>query len=58
MKSGDLFKVSEIREGIEKSLDLYHAKGYADASPQPATSINESQHLVNVTLRFTEGKRS
>lgn len=58
MKSGDLFKVSEIREGIEKSLDLYHAKGYADASPQPATSINEGQHLVNVTLRFTEGKRS
>ncbi len=58
LKTGDLFKVSEIRAGIEKSMDLYHAKGYADVSPQPATSINEAQHLVNVMLRFNEGKRS
>lgn len=58
IKTGDLFKVSEIRAGIGKCLDLYHAKGYADASPQPATTLNEAQHLVNVTLRFTEGKRS
>lgn len=58
MKTGDLFKVSEIRAGMEKSMDLYHAKGDADASPQPATRVNEAQHLVNVTLRFTEGKRS
>ncbi|MGB7726532.1 MAG: TIGR03435 family protein, partial [Candidatus Acidiferrum sp.] len=43
MKTGDLFKVNEIRAGIEKSMDLYHAKGYADASPQPATTINEAQ---------------
>ena len=58
MKTGDLFKVSEIRAGIEKSMELYHGKGYADASPQPATTVNEAQHLINVKLRFTEGKRS
>jgi uncharacterized protein (TIGR03435 family) len=55
LKSGDLFKVSEIRLGMEKSMGLYHSKGYAEASVQPATSINEVQHLINFTLLVTEG---
>jgi hypothetical protein len=58
LRSGDLFKVSEIRSGMEKAMALYHTQGFADANIQPATSIDESHQLINLTLRVTEGPHS
>jgi beta-lactamase regulating signal transducer with metallopeptidase domain len=55
LHTGDLFSVSRIREGMEKSLGLYHANGFADANVVPETDINETTHVVNLILRVTEG---
>jgi beta-lactamase regulating signal transducer with metallopeptidase domain len=54
IRSGELFNPSEIRSGLEKVQRLYAAKGYGETFPEPATSIDDEQKLINLTIRITE----
>jgi hypothetical protein len=55
IRNGDLFKVSELRAGLERVKRSYDAKGYGDAKEEPEITIDDAHHLINVTLRITEG---
>jgi len=55
LRNGDLFKVSELRAGLERVKRSYDAKGYGDAKEEPEITIDDAHHLINVTLRITEG---
>ncbi len=55
---GDLFKVSEVRAGLVKMLNLYGAKGYEAAKVEPDINIDDTRHLINLTIRVTEGVRT
>jgi beta-lactamase regulating signal transducer with metallopeptidase domain len=55
LRNGDLFKVSELRAGLERVKRSYDAKGYGDAKEEPDITIDDAHHLINVTLRITEG---
>jgi hypothetical protein len=54
-RNGDLFNVSEFRAGLERVKRSYEAEGYGDAKVEPDIAIDEIHHLINVTLRITEG---
>jgi beta-lactamase regulating signal transducer with metallopeptidase domain len=58
LRNGDLFNVDEIRGGLERTKSLYDAKGYAGAAIEPATAIDDAHHLIDFTLRITEGPRT
>jgi beta-lactamase regulating signal transducer with metallopeptidase domain len=57
LRDGDLFDVSEIRAGLDRVKRLYDAKGYGGVKEEPATGIDDAHHLINFTLRITEGQR-
>jgi hypothetical protein len=57
-RQGDLFKVSEVRAGLERLKGLYATKGYSDAKEQPDTEIDEAHHVINITVRIVEGPRA
>jgi hypothetical protein len=58
LRSGDLFNVEEIRGGMERVRSLYEAKGYGDSKWEPATAIDDARHIIDFTLRITEGPRT
>ena len=58
LRQGDLFNVSEIQRGLKRVNGLYNAKGFGEASEQPATAIDDAHHLISFTLRITEGLRT
>jgi outer membrane protein assembly factor BamA len=58
LRQGDLFKVSEVRAGLERLKSLYGAKGYSDAKEQPDTAIDDAHHVIDITVRIAEGPRA
>jgi outer membrane protein assembly factor BamA len=57
-RQGDLFKVSEVRAGLERLKHLYDAKGYSNAKDQPDTEIDDAHHVIDITVRIAEGPRA
>jgi outer membrane protein assembly factor BamA len=55
LRDGDLFNMAELREGLERLQDLYVNRGYAHATAIPDTSIDTASHLIELTIRITEG---
>ena len=55
LRDGDLFKVSEVRAGLERVTQLYNAKGYEEVKEVPETAIDDAHHFIAMTLRITEG---
>jgi beta-lactamase regulating signal transducer with metallopeptidase domain len=58
LRRGDLFNVSEVRAGLERVRRLYDAKGLEDANEEPATTIDDTHKIIDLTLRITEGVRT
>jgi len=58
LRQGDLFKVSEVRAGLERLKRLYDTKGYGDAKEQPDTEIDDAHHVIDITVRIAEGPRA
>jgi hypothetical protein len=58
LRQGDLFKVSEVRAGLERLKSLYGAKGYGDAKEQPDTEIDDAHHVIDITVRIAEGPQA
>lgn len=54
LKSGDLFKVSIVREALEGITRLYNTKGYIDMVPAPETDIDETDSRIDVTIKIDE----
>jgi BlaR1 peptidase M56/Surface antigen variable number repeat len=57
LHEGDLFRVTEIRAGLQRTIKLYQDRGYAEARPQPETKLDDAAHRIDVLIRITEGKR-
>jgi outer membrane protein assembly factor BamA len=56
MQEGEVFNVSKIREGLEAIGRLYGSKGYIDATPEPDTTIDESDLLIDMLIKVDEQK--
>jgi beta-lactamase regulating signal transducer with metallopeptidase domain len=58
LREGDLFNVGKIRAGLESVQALYAARGYKDATLEPATNVDEARRVIDFTLRVMEGFRT
>ena len=57
LQTGDLFKVSEIRAGMERLKLLYGTRGYAAVKVEPDTEVDIRSHRIDLILRITETDR-
>jgi len=55
IRDGDLFKTTEIREGLKRVQQLYASRGYASTTAIPDTEVDNTSHRINLQLRITEG---
>ena len=55
LRDGDVFKMTEIRAGLERLRQIYVNQGYADATAVPDTKIDSASKRIDLTLRITEG---
>jgi len=53
--NGDLFKTTEIGEGLKRVQQLYASRGYASATTIPDTEVDSASHRIDPKLRITEG---
>jgi len=56
LQEGDLFDVTKIRGGLEAIGRLYGSKGYIDATPEPETTIDEKNSLIDLLINVDEQK--
>ena len=57
LRHGELFDVSKIRQGLESIGKLYGSKGYIDATPEPDTTIDEKNGIINLLIKVDEEKQ-
>lgn len=55
LRNGDLFNVTEIREGLERMRQLYGTIGYSDVRTKPDAKVDDASHRIDLILRITEG---
>ena len=52
---GELFDVARIRQGLESIGRLYGSKGYIDATPEPDTTVDEENGIIDLLIKVDEG---
>jgi Surface antigen variable number repeat len=52
---GELFDVAKIREGLESIGRLYGSKGYIDATPEPDTTVDGENGIIDLLVKVDEG---
>jgi outer membrane protein insertion porin family len=57
LHSGDVFSAAKIRKVMEDYTKIYGQYGFIDFVPQPDTEIDEKNKLINITMKFDEGKQ-
>jgi outer membrane protein insertion porin family len=57
MKTGNIFDVSKMRDGIKNLTKLYGAYGYINFVATPDPEPDRKKHVVNLTLDFDEGQQ-
>jgi len=55
LRKEGLFSVAEVRAGLERSHELYVARGYTEVIAEPETKIDSESHHINLVIRITEG---
>lgn len=55
-KQGKLFRTTVFYEDVLAVTDLYQDKGYAFADVAPLTTIDDTNHVVNVTFQVTKNQ--
>jgi beta-lactamase regulating signal transducer with metallopeptidase domain len=55
LRSGDLFNVKEIRDGLGRLKRLYQTRGYADEKTKPDAKVDDASHRIDMILRISEG---
>jgi outer membrane translocation and assembly module TamA len=56
IKAGSLYCASSLEYGLEKLRGLYQDKGYINFGAIPLPVIDESHHVVDLTIDLDEGK--
>jgi len=57
LRHGDLFDVTQLRNGMAAMTKAYSKKGFIDMVPEPEFQIDEKSLLVDVAFRIDEGKQ-
>jgi outer membrane protein insertion porin family len=52
-----VFSAAKIRKAMEDYTKIYGQYGFIDFVPQPDTEIDEKRKLINITMKFDEGKQ-
>jgi outer membrane protein assembly factor BamA len=55
LRKEGLFSVPEVRAGLERSHELYVARGYTEVTAEPETKIDNESHHIDLIIRITEG---
>jgi bla regulator protein blaR1 len=58
LRSGELFNVEEVKEGLRRTNGLYRDKGYSDVAVMPSTAVDETHHVINVIISIDEKPRN
>jgi outer membrane protein assembly factor BamA len=56
IQTGSAFSASSVGYGLEKLKALYQDKGYINFGAIPVPSIDESHHIVDLTIDLDEGQ--
>ena len=56
VRSGDRFNATEVGKGLESLKNLYASKGYANFGAIPKPIMDESAHVVSLTIVIDEGR--
>ncbi len=57
MQDGDVFNMTQLREGFNALQKLYVSEGYLDFSLTPLFELDDKDHSVSVTVELDEGKQ-
>ncbi len=57
LRSGEVFSVGKVREGLEALRRLYCTKGYIDYTATPLTELDSGNHRVWLTLEIDEQRQ-
>jgi hypothetical protein len=57
LQHGDLFDVTELRNGMASITRIYKAKGFIDMISKREEKIDEESRLVNVVFNVDEGRQ-
>ncbi len=56
LQEDDLFNATQFSKGMENMRSLYATRGYVDMVLNPVPIIDESRHVIDLTLSLDEGK--
>lgn len=57
MKTGDVFDLSKVRDGIKNYTKLYGQFGYINFNANPDIEPDRKKHIINLALDFDEGSQ-
>jgi outer membrane protein insertion porin family len=57
LKPGDIFSAAKVRKAIEDYGKAYGQYGFIDFTAEPEFDINDTDAVINLTLRFSEEKQ-
>ena len=57
LKQGDIFSAAKIRKAMETYTSIYGQYGFIDFVPQPETEINNQTKVIDIIMKFDEGKQ-
>lgn len=55
LRDGEVFNMTEIRDGLDRLGQIYVSRRYADFTAVPETKIDHASKLIGLTIRITEG---
>jgi outer membrane translocation and assembly module TamA len=56
IQTGSLFSAGSVGYGLEKLKNLYQDKGYINFGAVPVPGVDESRHIVDLTIDLDEGQ--
>ena len=57
IKQGDLLNVSKLRKAMKDYSSIYGEYGFIDFTPEPDFDIDDTNKIINLTLKFDEQKQ-
>jgi outer membrane protein insertion porin family len=57
LKEGDIFSTEKVRKALETYGKIYGEYGFIDFTPEPDTEVDDTNKIINLTLRFDEQKQ-
>jgi outer membrane protein insertion porin family len=57
IKQGDILNVSKLRKAMKDYTSIYGEYGFIDFTPEPDFDIDDTNKIINLTLKFDEQKQ-